>query len=632
MPFVFYNRNGGMRWGEEKIVNSNDKIVLPDYGNIVNIVSIIYNGSIVTPSTSGLNSSSGFIYAVDNTNTYNVYAFANTSTNNTTSSTYTTTSGTYTINCTTGSDVTVNVLAVGGGGASAYNNGGGGGGGGVVMQQVTLPAGANTIIVSVGAGGLAPGSGTVNGNNTTVTFTGATSYNITAYGGGCGGSYSTNPTTGGSGGGAGSNGTMKGAFGNNNTANTNTFNYASPGANYSSGAGANGGGGGAGTPGSGTATNLNGGRGIQCTLPGITDFQPSFYSGLGNFGTLYWGGGGGGGNAGSTLGTSGGGGLGGGGGGSKNQNGTAGTGGGSAITTGTNGTVTVGSSGAPGSSGGAFTGGGAGGAGNNSSGGSGGSGIVVIAFPINVLAITSGPIYSASPSNLMLYYNFNDIPSSSMYVANYASGLPVYDAILSPSGIISTDNVNGISGTNGSLICSGSNSVTASLTSNSTFPFNLPAAATGNGFTHTCWIKLPSGAGFANGGIMYSMSTGNFYLWCTGTPGAASIVLKSNQYSWGDHAITSVNLTDYIWHFYVTTVACTNNSGACTETSYFDNTSIGSANYTTYPTTSASISEFNFNSWSGGNYPMTNILVDNFRHYNRVLTGPELTNLYTNKL
>ena len=128
------------------------------------------------------------------------------------------------------------------------------------------------------------------------------------------------------------------------------------------------------------------------------------------------------------------------------------------------------------------------------------------------------------------------------------------------------------------------------------------------------------------------MDAGIFYLWSYGTPSVANIVLKSNAYNWGDYTTTTLNLNDNIWHFYVTTVVCTNNAGACTNTSYFDNTSIGSFSYTSYPTSAASISEFRFNSWNRGNYPVTNLLVDNFRHYNRVLTASELTALYTNKL
>lgn len=321
--------------------------------------------------------------------TYNVYSFQPGT--SILPSVATSSQATYTINYNTGGSTLIYVLAVGGGGGAGTFCGGGGGAGGVVMNSVTLPSGTGTISVNVGAGGLGQGTSganyatpvPVNGSNTTVSFSANTNANIIAYGGGFG--QGLNNTTGagngGSGGGAGNNGGL--LFGK---AINQYNNYGNPGS-LLGGANSQGcGGGGAGNVGTqnlvaalGAASN--GGPGIQCFLPGISTFAPSGTP----YGTYYWGGGGGGGGNASQSGN---GGIGGGGGGGSSGATTTfgGTGGGLALNAGGNGTYSnLAISGA----GGTNTGGGGGGSVHNIAA-SGGSGIVVIAFPSNMLITNNG--------------------------------------------------------------------------------------------------------------------------------------------------------------------------------------------------------------------------------------------------
>ena len=104
-------------------------------------------------------------------------------------------------------------LIIGGGGGGGRQHAGGGGAGSVVHFK--LPASApilGTNAVTVGGGGNSapwpggadqPGTPGSDGTNTTITFPGSTSYNITANGGGGGqANNGPHPTGGGSGGGA----------------------------------------------------------------------------------------------------------------------------------------------------------------------------------------------------------------------------------------------------------------------------------------------------------------------------------------------------------------------------------------------------------------------------------------------
>ena len=352
----------------------------------------------ITPGTGSLTDiSSGT--SVTNGVTYNVYSFQppNLAPSSTTSQ------YTYTVNYSCTTSTQIYVLAVGGGGGGSGTVGGGGGGGGVVMNPVTLPAGASSITVAVGAGGIAGNCNTGGnayvtlpspGSNTTVSFAANVSSNIIAWGGGQSGSFYTstagyNGYTGSSGGGASQSGTTAGSFINSN----NNYGCAGTAPGYG------GGGGGAGTP----AYLNSGGNGIQCFLPGIGTFAPSGTS----YNTYYWGGGGGGCQNGSPVPI---GGLGGGGGGSNVSCPVPySAGGGSALNTGVNGKNNSANSytSPGGGNGGANTGGGGGG-GWWALGGSGGSGIVVIAFPssssivYNGLAVLPSTIYSSGLYNALL--------------------------------------------------------------------------------------------------------------------------------------------------------------------------------------------------------------------------------------
>ena len=396
--------------------DTNNKLLARGYVNafVLNINSVVAGstgtgliaGNPVTDVISGTSTTNGI--------TYNVYSFqpgtailppaASSS------------QATYTINYTCTLATTIYVLAVGGGGPGNSNGGGGGGAGGVVMKPVTIPAGTNTINISVAAGavGIQTGSFSTgyNGGNTTVNFTANTTANIIALGGGAGSGVTSNlmGAVGGSGGGG--NYQSNGAFVYN--ANTNNNNFGNPGGPVGNSYYSAGGGGGAGTVGlnPNTSNGATGGNGIQCFLPGIKDFAPS---GI-NYGTYYWGGGGGGGGVNIGPGN---GGLGGGGGGSTNlATGNVGYSGKGGINNSADGKL---SDTAGGGAGGANTGGGGGGACNAATGGAGGSGIVIIAFPSNA-AITNNQA-AVLPSALVSSGQYNaTLNNASFSVGAYNSG------------------------------------------------------------------------------------------------------------------------------------------------------------------------------------------------------------------
>jgi hypothetical protein len=290
--------------------------------------------------------------------------------------------GTGSLNFTTLSTaLDINVLAVAGGGAGGTTMGrseyatGGGGGGGVVSRAFTLPSGTTeSIAISIGSGGTTQYSANngqgLPGGNTTLTYTSRTALNATATGGGGGGGAvfayvgQSNGANGGSGGGGGSfvggsvfstGGSAVGTTfnsGNNGYTGQNTSSLKIPG-----------GGGGAAV----AATNINGGAGLNSTLPGMVQ---SWYFGAG-------GGGGLGSGTGTIVGS---GGLGGGGGGAE-----GGTGGTSSYLnrTGNNGASTLSSTGTS-KGGNAATNSGSGGGGSRSGYygdtdvGNGGTGIVIV--------------------------------------------------------------------------------------------------------------------------------------------------------------------------------------------------------------------------------------------------------------
>ena len=256
------------------------------------------------------------------------------------------------------------ILLVAGGGGGGMDMGGGGGGGGVIYRTVAVDPSAVPYTVTVGAGGDGAPAGGTNGQPGGHQFTipakkgGNTTFgNLTAIGGGFGGSSVWSYTPGGSGGSGGSGG---GASGYNST-NAAGAGLGTSGQGFSGGnAGGShfsGGGGGAGGAGISGPALPNGGPGIQ-------------YSAISPF---YWGGGGGGSGY---SGNSGNGGIGGGGAGSGATGGIGGVGINNGIN-GQNGNNT------PGGNAGANTGGGGGGGAHhnsNNKGGNGGSGIVIIKY------------------------------------------------------------------------------------------------------------------------------------------------------------------------------------------------------------------------------------------------------------
>lgn len=291
-----------------------------------------------------------------------------------------------------GSDGQTEVLVVAGGGGGGMDMGGGGGGGGVIYTRYIVKPG-ESIAVTVGAGGQGgpQGSGGYRTDGTgpqpsahqfTISATnGGNSVfgNLTAIGGGYGGSsyfdYTPNlgiGSSGGSGGGTSgySNGTVK--AGQAGTAGQGYRGGQGGGQYYS------GGGGGAGGIGTDSTAQPNGGPGRMVPILGVD---------------LYWGGGGGGSSY--SLGTGGNGGIGGGGGGALGtttggagyNNGQAGYGGSPNSQTNTRG-----------GAGGANTGGGGGGGSHYNAtnlGGEGGSGIVVVRYPIERPLFIENPIINS---------------------------------------------------------------------------------------------------------------------------------------------------------------------------------------------------------------------------------------------
>jgi hypothetical protein len=390
-------------------INGSNKRFFGSLNAVVNYNQDIINSSttkFITINSVTNNQSGDQIGTYETTDeiTYNVYVFKTTGIN-------------YTINYTVNNSSSLYLLAVGGGGGGGCNGGGGGGAGGVIMTTVPLTTGnTGNINISVGDGGLTPVTSVgIAGGNTTVNFSTAPLYSITAGGGAGGGVYaypSVNNNINSSGGGG-------GLASNPSNANTNYLVYANNGGIGDANS-IDGGGGGAGTPGSnGNSQSIpNGGNGIKCALPVIKDFlDPGGVA----YGSYYWGGGGGGSSAAAISGGNGG--LGGGGGGVQyNNNYAAGTGGGSAINSGGNGQN---NNGVPGN-GGANTGGGGGGSYNNGASTSkGGSGIVIIAIPssvkgtVNVIPINTGSVLTNSSLSNLAYSNIKAVYGCTLLNYNY---------------------------------------------------------------------------------------------------------------------------------------------------------------------------------------------------------------------
>jgi hypothetical protein len=266
---------------------------------------------------------------------------------------------------------TIDYLLVGGGGGGGngiYNraSGGGGGGGGVLYGNAVAVSSATQYNISVGGGGAylaTPGNGVqlgATGTNTTLSLG-----TVIAYGGGGGGSYTTNSLTGGSTGGSASTSNGLGGYWPNPTGSGQGYGSGYPvgaaGVNTSAA-----GGGGAGGQGGNGASGVGGAGGIGRSIA-ITGSSVNY--------------------------------AGGGGGGGQTTGGAAGAGGGGAGAAFTA-TGAAGANGSP-----FFGGGGGGGAGGSSAGpylsaaSGGGSGIAIVRYRdiyANATATTGSPTFSYS--------------------------------------------------------------------------------------------------------------------------------------------------------------------------------------------------------------------------------------------
>jgi hypothetical protein len=263
--------------------------------------------------------------------------------------------------------ISVDYLVVAGGGGGGSHVGGGGGGGGFLTGTQTGLSTGTFYTITVGAGGSVVANSNLQGG------TGANSVfnNITATGGGGGGTWAgagnVSGVSGGSGGGAGGGADGSGSatggtgvvgqgFNGGNTGPRTSLNSSGAGGGGASAAGAN-------RPDSSSADKLNGGAGTLSTILGT----PYYFSGGGGPGTY------------SSV-PGGDGGTGGGGGGCSTGT-TGGTGSTTSINPAGNGQSAT--SGGTGGSGATNSGGGGGGGSGGSvgTGGSGGSGIVVVKAP-----------------------------------------------------------------------------------------------------------------------------------------------------------------------------------------------------------------------------------------------------------
>jgi len=183
----------------------------------------------------------------------------------------------------TTNSVPIYAFVLAGGGSGGGYNGGGGGAGGLLQNALTSTV-SDTVSITVAAQTVNTAStnnaGTT-GNNSTFIFTNQTSLNITANGGGGGGTYNggfPNGVNGGSGGGASNSGTPgSGIAGQGYGGGTNSNNRS----------GGGGGAGGVGGNSDGTVAG-NGGTGVQINTTTLPAFAGTTYA------TYYWAGGGGG--------------------------------------------------------------------------------------------------------------------------------------------------------------------------------------------------------------------------------------------------------------------------------------------------------------------------------------------------
>ena len=414
----------------------------------------------------------------------------------------------------------VEVLVVAGGGGGGMDMGGGGGGGGVIYSSAVSITPGSAITATVGNGGVGAPAGSTNGQPGGHQFTisatqGGNSVfgELTAIGGGYGGSsywgYTPNNGYGGTGGSGGGASGYKQGVGSNGRGGTGTsgqgFNGGGAVNNYYSG-----GGGGAGDAGVSGPSKPNGGPGV--IYPSMSPY--------------YFGGGGGG--ASYSLSTGGDGGNGGGGGGALGT-----TVGGSGLNPGSpgGGGSPNSQTNTPGGNAGANTGGGGGGGSHynaNNKGGDGGSGIVIVRYPGSQRA-------SGGTVTFVAGHTIHTFTTSGTFTPNGAPG----------TGTIWTDfSNNGNSGTltngptyssanGGSLVFDGTNDyiTTANTTISGSQTFSVWAMVTGGASLH---------------GILTQhnyASTANFGINKTGNKLAPSIGYTNGTREY-DNKITNFTITN----------------------------------------------------------------------------------------
>jgi len=225
-------------------------------------------------------------------------------------------------------------------------------------------------------------------------------------------------------------------------------------------------------------------------------------------------------------------------------------------------------------------------------------------------------------SGLLLYYRFNSMDVSSLNVANYASGYPIFDASLSATGLVnSIDYVVDNSAFN--------NTASGNVKSNNSV-LSAGSWPTTNGLSVAFWVKSNSSG--ENGRIMdfgngAASPTYAFFI----SPNIQDIC-NNNVFTYavrkaGVSTNYSINyaMNNNLWHHvcisltYDTSVNSIHNV-------YID----GSLYYTgtgLYPTTTTYTNSYlGKSNWTAD--PSFNGSVDDFRLYNRILSATEVLSLY----
>lgn len=244
----------------------------------------------------------------------------------------------------------------------------------------------------------------------------------------------------------------------------------------------------------------------------------------------------------------------------------------------------------------------------------------------NSTTFTTGETYyiTVSSSGLIMDYRFNSLDVSGTKLLNFVTSS--YDLTLNSISAISTDQK--LLGT-GSLGIVGNSSYYSYTTTN----FSLPSAGVGNGYTVSFWVYSagsgPTTTPHSLMGWCYSSNLGS---------SAFHAHFSANyeiQFQYGPNSNNLINYTNAStyytgsWHHIVLTVACNSSDpNTCAVTLYINNTQKSQISQTTYYT--GTIGKYNIGhradlveSWYTG-------YIDQFKHYNRVLTTSEISNLYNN--